>query len=83
VRLVGQLVVDDLAGEGADTLAPVEQALRRPLAMGLVRGRHVFALGALGAAPLEQQMTGHPPVAVQDFHGAGREPSVHGLPRQR
>ena len=43
VRFVGQLVLDDLPGLRADSLTPVEQALRRPLAVRLVRGRHVFA----------------------------------------
>ena len=47
VRLVGQLVIDQLARVGADPLAPVEQALRRPLTMRLVRCGHVFALGTV------------------------------------
>lgn len=82
VRFVGQLVLDDLPGLRADSLTPVEQALRRPLAVRLVRGRHVFALGAVGAAPLKSQVAGDPPVAVQDFHGMRAQPHIDALPGQ-
>lgn len=82
VRLVGQLVIDQLARVGADPLAPVEQALRRPLAMGLVRGGHVFTLRAVGAATAQQYMAGHPPVAMQHFQGVCRQSHVHVLPGQ-
>ena len=82
VRFVGQLVLDDLPGVRADSLAPVEQALRRPFAMRLVRGRHVFALGAAGTAPLKPQVAGDSPVAVQDFHGMRAQPHIDALPGQ-
>ncbi len=82
VRFVGQLVLDDLPGVRADSLAPVEQALRRPLAVRLVRRRHVFALGAVGAAPLKSQVAGDPPVAVQDFHGMRAQPHIDALSGQ-
>lgn len=51
MRFVGQLVFDDLPSVRADPPAPVEQALGCPVAMGLVRDRHVFTLGAVAAAP--------------------------------
>jgi len=82
MRFVGQLVLDDLPHVRADPLAPVEQALGCPVAMGLVRGRHVFTLGAVGAAPLEQQVAGDPPVAMQDLDGMGAHSGVDALPRE-
>ena len=82
VGLVGQLVIDQLAGIGADPLAPVEQALRRPFAMRLVRGRHVFMLRAVGAATAQQQVAGHAPVAMQHFQGMRRQPHINALPGQ-
>jgi len=82
MRLVGQLVIDQLARVGADLLAPVEQALRRSLTMGLVRGGHVFALGAVGPATAQQHMAGHPSVAMQHFQGMRRQPHLDALPGQ-
>ncbi len=82
VRLVGQLVIDQLARVGADPRAPVEQALWRPFAMRLVRRGHVLALGTVSAASPQQQVAGHPPVAMQHFQGVCRQSHVHVLPGQ-
>ncbi|AOE83135.1 hypothetical protein THL1_587 [Pseudomonas sp. TCU-HL1] len=82
VRLVGQLVIDQLARVGADSGAPVEQALRRPFAMRLVRGGHVLALRAVGATAAQQHMAGHPPVTMQHFQGVRRQPHLDAMPGQ-
>ncbi len=81
MRLVGQLVIDQLARVGADPLAPVEQALWRPFAMRLVRGGHVLALGAVGAATAQRHMAG-PRRLPCSTPGVCRQPHLDALPGQ-
>ena len=69
VAVLGVLVLledagDDFAGGHADALAPLDQPLRRPVAMGAVRRRHVVVDRREAAAPARARVACDP-VAAQ------------------
>lgn len=80
--LVGQLVLHQGAGLGADLLRPVQQAARGPRLMGAMRLGHVFGQGGMGSAPIAAGMTSHPAATGEDFHGGGGNAGLHLLPHQ-
>ena len=72
-----QQVLDDGAGVRADRLAPLDQALRRPLGMRPVGLGHVLRESRVRAALVGADVGGHARTAEEDLHGGGRVARPH------
>ena len=74
---------DDLTGGQADALAPIDQSLRRPVAVRPVRGRHVLVDRGEAAAATGAGVAGDTIAAHQQLDAAGGDARLQGLADQR
>lgn len=81
--VLGQLPGDDFRRGRADALPPVDQALRAPLAVGTVSGRHVLVHRGELASLRAAGMTGDSLPAMQQFDRGACNTGLQGLSDQR
>src|SRR3989442_12476007 len=76
VRPLAENRLHQLRGVRADVGGPLDQPLRGPLQIPLVRGGTMRGIGGIEPPPVEPDMTGDAPAMVQDLDDARGEADV-------